>query len=599
MKKTIIIFILLFVSCNLIAQNPFVKKIENGSNIKFSDYMKNFYQNCFFINTNNEVKISKYNSCVDFTEDRFSRIGDSVFVFKNYQFKNFTFYYDNEYIYLRGFDNNNFFEFYTSLQDYKGSNKPYPITQSSIFNNFDYISYIKEYVQTKINKWQQKGEFEKMADYNIRVTKIAFNNAILKFQQECLDQLSYYYWNLIGYKASFELKPYDSENETFIITSDLFGDLAIKVPITKAQIFKDNFYSLKFRQDESYINKENYIKNNNYSFILNDNKLILSHLVFNFGENSWTYDLNNKLKYTNTKIDYNFDKIDINVPQTSINKSVTEIENKNISVGKSSVDVNIPENTKVLNRYALIIGNEDYQSMQRTLNSEQNVAFAVNDATVFRDYAVKTLGVEQENITFLTNATAGQMSQQIDKVCKMLSKLGNKAELIVYYAGHGFPDENTKVPYLIPVDVSASNLDMGIKLNDLYKNLAATNAKRIVVFLDACFTGGGRSSGILASRGIKVIPKEDALNGNVVVVSASSGLQSALPYQNEKHGMFSYYLLKKMQDSKGNTTLGDLFSYIRENVSLQSLKMNNKEQDPTINFSAIIEKEYENWNFKN
>ena len=611
MKKHIYLFLGLLVTCNLFSQNPFVKKIEKGSNIKFSDYMKDD-ENCFYFNTNIEEKINsdhclfikdnyftyKY-SYYNFTEREFSRIGDSVFVFKNYQFKNFTFYYDNEYIYLRGFDNNNFFEFYRSLQNYKGSNKPYPITQSSIFNNFDYISYIKEYVQTKINKWQQKGEFEKMADYNVRVTKIAFNNAILKFQQECLDQLSYYYWNLIGYKANFELKPYDSENETFIITSDLFGDLAIKVPISKAQIFKDNFYSLNFSQDRSYWKKENYIKNNNYSFILSDNKLILSHLVFNLGENSWTYDLNNKLKYTNTKIDYNFDKIDINLPQTSINKSVTEIENKNISVGKSSVDVNIPENTKVSNRYALIIGNEDYQSMQRTLNSEQNVAFAVNDATVFRDYAVKTLGVEQENITFLTNATAGQMSQQIDKVCKMLSKLGNKAELIVYYAGHGFPDENTKVPYLIPVDVSASNLDMGIKLNDLYKNLAATNAKRIVVFLDACFTGGGRSNGLLASRGIKVIPKEDALNGNIVVVSASSGLQSALPFQNEKHGIFSYYLFKKLQESKGNIALGDLFNFLKESISLQSLKINNKEQDPTINFSAIIEKEYETWNFKN
>ncbi len=617
MKKTIPIFLVIIVSCNLIAQNPFVKKIENVGDFDLKLYLtpeNNFHifsnysddivgkQSSIFFFKNSGLLLYKVNKTYNYYEDIVSGyrvLDDSILVYKNYQFKNFTFYYDYENIYLRGYDNDKFIEFYNNFNNYRGNNKPNSISQESIFNDFDYISYIKEYVQTKINKWQQKGEFEKMADYNMRVTKIAFDTAILKFQQECLDQLSYYYWNLLGYKAGFELKPYDSENETFIITSDLFGDLAIKVPITKAQIFKDNFYSLKFRQDESYINKGNYIKNNNYSFILSDNKLILSHLVFNLGENSWTFDLNNKLQYTNTKIDYNFDKIDINVPQSLINKSVTKIENNNIAVGKSSVDVNIPENTKVLNRYALIIGNEDYQSMQRTLNSEQNVAFAVNDATVFRDYAVKTLGVEQENITFLTNATAGQMSQQIDKVCKMLSKLGNKAELIVYYAGHGYPDENTKVPYLIPVDVSASNLDMGIKLNDLYKNLAATNAKRIVVFLDACFTGGGRSSGILASRGIKVIPKEDALNGNIVVVSASSGLQSALPYQNEKHGMFSYYLLKKIQDSKGNTTLGDLFSYIKENVSLQSLKINNKEQDPTINFSAIIEKEYENWNFKN
>ena len=607
MKKTIFLLLILFLSCNLIAQNPFVKKIETNGKIKLSDFNGRFK-----IFSNIEIFENKYNSDNYFIQnnilkfryndflpsasvERCSIIGDSVLVYKNHKFNNFTYYYDNEMVYFRGYESDNFIEFYKNLDSY--NNKPFPVTQEEIFSNFDYISFIKEYVQTKVNRWQQKGEFEKMADYNIRVTKITLNSAIFKFQQEAIDLLSYYYWNIIGYKASFELMPYDSENETFIITSNLYGDLAIKVPITKAQIFKDNFHSLKFRNNNGY--NEKLTKNINYSFVLGDNKLILSHLVFNLGENSWNYDLNNKLKYTNTRIDYNFDKIDINVPQSSINKSVTKIENKNISVGKSSVDVNIPESIKVPTRYALIIGNEDYQSMQRTLNSEQNVAFAVNDANVFRDYAVKTLGVEQENITFLTNATAGQMSQQIDKVCKMLSKLGNKAELIVYYAGHGYPDENTKVPYLIPVDVSASNLEMGIKLNDLYKNLSATNAKRIVVFLDACFTGGGRTSGLLASRGIKVVPKEDALYGNIVVVSASSGLQSALPYQNEKHGMFSYYLLKKMQQSKGNTTLGDLFTFLKENVSLQSLKINNKEQDPTINFSLAVEKEYNSWNFKN
>jgi hypothetical protein len=614
MKNNIYLLLVIIVSSNLFSQNPFVKKIETNEKIKLSDfnYLFDIYSNIQrFDNRNysysikdNKIKKIGYWRFADWEKfDDSSIIGDSVLVFKNYNFRNFKLIYDDSVIKLRGFDNNYYieFKFYISKNEqlYKSYNVPFPVNSQAIISDFDYMSFIKETVQTKVNRWQQKEEFEKMADYNIRVTKNTLNNIIIQFQQEAIDLLSYYYWNIIGYKASFELKPYDSENETFIITSNLYGDLAIKVAITKAQIFKDNFYSLKFSQDKSYLENDKLTKNINYSFVLSDNKLILSHLVFNLGENSWTFDLNNKLKYTNTKIDYYFDKIDLNLPQSSLNRQVTKIENKNISVGKSSVDFNIPENVKVANRYALIIGNEDYLSMQRTLNSEQNVPFAVNDASVFRDYAIKTLGVEQENITFLTNATAGQMAQQIDKVCKMLVKLGNKAELIVYYAGHGYPDENSKIPYLVPVDVSASNLEMGIKLNDLYKNLSATNAKRVVVFLDACFTGGGRSYGLLASRGIKVIPKEDALNGNIVVVSASSGLQSALPYQNEKHGMFSYYLFKKLQESKGNIALGDLFIFLKESVSLQSLKINNKEQDPTINVSPAVEQEYSKWNFKN
>ena len=636
MKKHICLFLILLVTCNLIAQNPFVKKMENSSDLDFKELING---NKFYFGTSNvsiyggtniyrdnkpysyfELNVfgtprtnseySKYISIYENSDYIWHVSGDNRFLggaiggftfkiyglgnlniyaedyqFKKIQFKNFTFYYDENYIYLRGYADDKYIEFVSLVTDYKGINKPSSTTKYFLTYDFDYVSYIKEYVQTKINKWQHKGEFEKMADYTLRVTEKEINKETQKYQQEALAELKKYFWTFVGEKSTFKLNAYDSENETFIIDTELFGDLAIKVSIAKAPIFKDNFNKIKFKNPE---------------FILSDNKLLLTDLDFEIDSNTcWGYNLNEKLKYTNTKIDYNFDKIDINVAQSSINKAVTTIENKTISVGKSSVDVNIPENTKVPNRYALIIGNEDYQSMQRTLNSEQNVAFAVNDATVFRDYAIKTLGVEQENITFLTNATAGQMSQQIDKVCKMLSKLGDKAELIVYYAGHGYPDEITKVPYLIPVDISASNLDMAIKLNEFYKNLSATNAKRIVVFLDACFTGGGRTSGLLASRGIKVIPKEDALNGNIVVVSASSGVQSALPYQNEKHGMFSYYLLKKLQESKGNTSIGNLFSYIKDNVSLQSLKINNKEQDPTINFSSAVEKDYESWNFKN
>jgi len=42
--------------------------------------------------------------------------------------------------------------------------------------------------------------------------------------------------------------------------------------------------------------------------------------------------------------------------------------------------------------FALIIGNEDYSSFQQNgLGSEVNVAYAANDARIFKEYAAKTL----------------------------------------------------------------------------------------------------------------------------------------------------------------------------------------------------------------
>ena len=303
-----------------------------------------------------------------------------------------------------------------------------------------------------------------------------------------------------------------------------------------------------------------------------------------------------KFVYSTTSIEYNFEEIEIDINEgVSVSNRVKK--NNNIRVGKSGVDVKIPKNKQVKNRFALVIGNEDYTSYQRTLNSEQNVDYAVNDAKVFKEYALKTLGVKQGNMFFLTNATAAKMHQEIKRVIEIINALGSDAELIFYYAGHGYPDENTKSPYLVPVDVSGSDLSHAVKLDDLYKSLGNTKAKRITIFLDACFTGGARSSGLIASRGVKVKPKEGTLNGNIVVFSASSGEQSSLPYHKEGHGMFTYHLLKKLQETKGVVSMGDLSDYLESKVSLQSLKENKKEQDPKVNTSHKVINDWRNWKF--
>ena len=153
------------------------------------------------------------------------------------------------------------------------------------------------------------------------------------------------------------------------------------------------------------------------------------------------------------------------------------------------------------------------------------------------------------------------------------------------------------MPYLIPVDVSVANLSNGVKLSDVYSKLSNTNASKISIFLDACFTGGGRNLGLLASRGVRVRPKEGSLSGNLVVFSASSGEQSSLPYYEEGHGLFTYYLLKKLQESQGNINFGELSDYLTEKVSYESLIKNKVEQDPTVNFSKKVAEEWRKWKF--
>lgn len=266
----------------------------------------------------------------------------------------------------------------------------------------------------------------------------------------------------------------------------------------------------------------------------------------------------------------------------------------------SDVDVNIPafknSNPK---RFALVIGNEDYQRYQTGLQSDQNVQFARNDAVTFKEYLTKTLGVPDNQVFLLTDATRGQMGREIDRVVE-LAKLTPNAELIFYYAGHGLPDQESHQAYLIPVDVTASDLQDAFSLKDLYSKLASSRADKILVFLDACFSGGGRGeNGLLAARTIKIKPKGDILEGNIVAFTATSGEEVSLPIRKESHGLFTYYLLRKLKDTGGSVSLSDLKNYLEAEVPRASLIENGMKQTPQVLVAPDMGEGWLSWMLKN
>lgn len=285
----------------------------------------------------------------------------------------------------------------------------------------------------------------------------------------------------------------------------------------------------------------------------------------------------------------------------TISSNANENENfVNIQQATLSIDVdrNIPQNSnKHPNRYALIIGNEDYSSFQTGLSKEVNVDFAANDANIFKEYCIKTLGIPEKQIKLLSNATAGQMNQGIAWINNLANIDNGKAELIFYYSGHGLPDEVTKEAYLIPVDISGSNITQAIKLKDVYNKLNEFPTQRVTVFLDACFSGGARNQGLITMKSVKIKPKVDLITGNMVVFSSSTGEESSGVYKEKQHGYMTYFLLKKLQESKGDISYKELADYIIENVRKETA-LNSKTQTPQLLYSTSIENIWGNWRMK-
>ena len=259
------------------------------------------------------------------------------------------------------------------------------------------------------------------------------------------------------------------------------------------------------------------------------------------------------------------------------------VANTRNEVRQSDVDVNIPV-TKTVNdkTFVVIFANEDYQK-------EENVPFAIHDGEIFMQYCVKTLGIPEKNIRIETNATLNNMKHEVMWLKNTMLAFKGEAKGLVYYSGHGIPDESSRGAYLLPVDGYATDSESGYSLDKLYSDLGNVDAQSVTYFIDACFSGANRNGQMLAeSRGAAVKSKTGVLKGNAVAFSAAQGDETAYVYQDKSHGMFTYFLLKKLQESKGEVNYGDLADFINDKVTKMSLVENSKMQTPAANASSSL-----------
>ncbi len=439
---------------------------------------------------------------------------------------------------------------------------------------------VQDYVKSMYSDWQLKGEFEKTSSYLTRVSEENRDTQLEQFSRQAINSLAKRYVQLD--KASIGL--YEADYEKFNVFIPGAKSIMLPVPLEYAKQVKDNW-------EEVWLG--------NPSYTLSGDEFLITSLEARYKGEVFFYDITQDFHTTaNPTLALNFHDITYSIPQINAISGNKQIPSTLTVIGQSDVDVNIPV-TNIQNKktFALVIGNEDYSSFQMDLNTDMNVDFASIDAKTFNKYLIKTLGVPEENITLLVNATAGQMRQSIARLSAIAEAYEGEASLIFYYAGHGLPREETDEPYLIPVDVSSSNLDYALKLEDVFNKLTEHETSRVTVFLDACFSGGARNQGLVAARGVRIKPKSPFVLGNLIVFSASSEDQTAHPYKEKAHGIFTYYLLKGLQISNGEMSYGELEDFVRTNVMRKSVLVNNKVQIPEVKVSPIFEYTWEDMGF--
>lgn len=437
-------------------------------------------------------------------------------------------------------------------------------------NTFSY--YAQNYVERIINDWQQRGEFEKIDDWKLRVNEKSRSQKIYELTSEAQKSYIALHQPTLPPDRLSIVGSYDPDNETYRIKS-LYAenDILVHVPTVDAQEFKANFSTLKKQP----------------SFFIENDRLSLSEYQFTLPDGKkYSYSNQASLTYNIANVEYNFNPVELSGDYANKNfkGGKQTFTTTSLNFGTSDIDVGIPQ-TQTSNdkTFAVIIANENYQQ-------EDGVDFAYNDGQIFRQYCTKTLGLPEKNVHFRSDATLNDMRFEFNWMKQIAAAYEGEAKFIVYYAGHGMPDTKTKNAYLLPVDGYSTDLTSGYRLSDIYEMLGELPSQNVVAFLDACFSGSQRDGHAITKgeRGVAITPNIHTPKGNLVVFSATSGNETAHAFNEKQHGMFTYFLLKKFKEHEGPLELGDLVNYVKKEVKTTALREKNVSQTPTVDSASNL-----------
>jgi len=228
------------------------------------------------------------------------------------------------------------------------------------------------------------------------------------------------------------------------------------------------------------------------------------------------------------------------------------------------------------NVYAVIIGIGDYQDDQLDLR------FTVNDAQGLYDVLTDPRygSVPKDHIRLLLNeeATDRNIKRAIGTWLRRQAKEDDT--VIIYYSGHGAQEEGDT--YWVTYNADINDLySTALSNNEIYTMLGRIQSKRVITFLDSCYSAATVKRKDQTRVSLTGIPWEKFSGEGRVVISASEGKQLSLELDEYQHGVFTYYLLKGLKGEAdtnprdGVIEVEEIWNYIKRRVIDTARKAGN------------------------
>lgn len=205
---------------------------------------------------------------------------------------------------------------------------------------------------------------------------------------------------------------------------------------------------------------------------------------------------------------------------------------------------------------ALLIGINEYQllpSLTTAVDDVESIAGILSD-----DYGFTTKE--------MFNPTRNEI---IKELSKLRSEIESNDKLLIYFAGHGWLDEEADEGYWLPIDAERSNPANWISNSMITTYLRAIRARHLLVIADSCYSG-------TLTRGLDLTPKRSNYFERVSsmksrTVITSGGLEPVTDSGGTgNHSIFASAMMKTLNQNDGVIDAPDLFASMRGPVAFNS-----------------------------
>jgi caspase domain-containing protein len=208
--------------------------------------------------------------------------------------------------------------------------------------------------------------------------------------------------------------------------------------------------------------------------------------------------------------------------------------------------------------YAIVIGNNVYRSLPR-------LQTAVHDATEVAKLLELHYGFQPPKL--LLNATRSDILLAFNEYRR---KLPPNSSLVIYYAGHGHKDPDTKKAYWLPVDAQSDSDVNWISASTITEEIGAIHSSHVLVISDSCYSGElVRGAQIALNPTDRNAYLERMLESPSRTLMASGRDEPVADGGTDGHSKFAYVLLESLRRiDEDRFTANDLFlNYIQPAVA--------------------------------